>query len=64
MTENNQNTEISLQINAQYFNDLSFEAPLMPQVLLQMKKAPKIGVNFDVSVQKTTQEHVFSVEKI
>lgn len=62
MTENNQNTEISLQINAQYVKDLSFEAPLMPQVLLQMKKAPKIGVNFDVSVQKTTQEHVFSVE--
>ena len=62
MAENNQKTEISLQINAQYIKDLSFEAPQMPQTLLTMKKAPQISVNFDVSVQKTTQENVFTVE--
>ena len=62
MAENNQKTEISLQINAQYIKDLSFEAPQMPQTLLTMRKAPQISVNFDVSVQKTTQENVFTVE--
>ena len=40
MAENNQKTEISLQINAQYIKDLSFEAPQMPQTLLTMKKSP------------------------
>ena len=52
MTENNNNTpqeqNLTLQINAQYIKDLSFESPSMPQALLALTQAPDININVDV----------------
>ena len=63
MTENNQKTTVpSVQINAQYVKDLSFEAPGMPFVLMEMKSAPEININIDLKADKTQNEKVFVVD--
>ena len=63
MTENNQKTPPSaLQINAQYIKDLSFEAPNLPFVLMEMKSAPEININIDLKAGKTQNEKLFTVD--
>lgn len=42
----------SIQINAQYVKDLSFEAPNLPTVLAELKGTPAISVDIDVKVNK------------
>ena len=62
MTKNETQNMPSIQINAQYIKDLSFEAPGMPQVLTEITSAPDINVNVDIQVSKTNQDNVFTVE--
>ncbi|MDD3668702.1 MAG: protein-export chaperone SecB [Alphaproteobacteria bacterium] len=62
MTENTQQQPIQLQINSQYIKDLSFEAPNLPFVLLEMKSAPLITIDVDVQAQKTNTPDSFIVE--
>ena len=62
MTENNQKQITpSIQINAQYIKDFSFEAPNMPFALMELKSAPEINVNIDLKADKTKNEKVFTV---
>ena len=63
MTENNKKTPLSsVQINAQYVKDFSFEAPNMPFSLLELKSAPEININIDLNAGKTQNEKVFTVD--
>lgn len=62
MTKNKTQNMPSIQVNAQYIKDLSFEAPGMPQILTEITAAPEINVNVDIQVNKTNQENVFTVE--
>ena len=62
MTKNETQNMPSIQVNAQYIKDLSFEAPSMPQILTEITAAPEINVNVDIQVNKTNQEGVFTVE--
>ena len=63
MTENNQKqTSPSVQINAQYVKDLSFEAPNMPFTLMEIKSAPEININIDLKAGKTQNEKVFTLD--
>ena len=64
MTENASQNVPNIQINAQYIKDLSFEAPLLPQILTEITAAPAISVNVDIQVNKTNQENVFTVELV
>ena len=64
MTENASQNVPNIQINAQYIKDLSFEAPLLPQILTEVTAAPAISVNVDIQVNKTSQENVFTVELV
>ena len=52
MAENEQKPTGSIQINAQYVKDLSFEAPAMPMILSEIKGAPSISVDIDVKANK------------
>lgn len=51
-----------LQINAQYIKDLSFEAPLLPQAFLNLKKPPEIGIDIDVAAKKADEKHHYTVD--
>ena len=62
MTENQNQNIPSIQVNAQYIKDLSFEAPALPQILTEINSAPAIGVNVDIQVNKTDRENMFTVE--
>ena len=62
MTKNETQNTPSIQVNAQYIKDLSFEAPGMPQILTEITAAPEISVNVDIQVSKTNQENMFTVE--
>ena len=63
MTENNQKTPLpTVQINAQYVKDFSFEAPNMPFALMEIKSAPEININIDLKADKTQNEKVFTVD--
>lgn len=55
-------TSPAVQIISQYVKDLSFEAPGLPAMLLNMTTPPAITVDIDVKVNKTDQENVFTVE--
>lgn len=49
----------NILVNAQYIKDLSFENPLMPKGLMDLKEAPKIAVSIDVKsnlLQKNVHE--------
>lgn len=53
MAENNEENKTgSIQINAQYIKDLSFEAPALPMILTELKTAPAISVDIDVKANK------------
>lgn len=64
MEENKQQNLPTIQINAQYVKDLSFEAPSMPFILTQMKSAPKISVDIDVKVNKTQSQGLYTVDLV
>ena len=61
MAENTEKTEGSIQINAQYVKDLSFEGPNLPMILSEMKSAPAISVNIDVKANKGADK-VYTVD--
>ncbi|MDY6407601.1 MAG: protein-export chaperone SecB [Pseudomonadota bacterium] len=61
MAENTEQTEGSIQINAQYVKDLSFEGPNLPMILSELKSAPSISVNIDVKANKGA-EKVYTVD--
>lgn len=46
----------ALAVNAQYVKDLSFENPNAPQSLMQLKAAPDVSVNVDVSVRAVAEK--------
>ncbi len=52
MAENETKQAGSIQINAQYVKDLSFEGPALPMILSELKGAPSISVDIDVKVNK------------
>ena len=52
MEQNTEKTTGTIQINAQYVKDLSFEAPGLPAILSELKGAPAISVDIDVKVNK------------
>ena len=56
-----ENTEGTIQINAQYVKDLSFEGPNLPMILSEMKTAPSISVNIDVKANKGADK-VYTVD--
>lgn len=62
MTENTQTPMPAIQIMSQYIKDLSFEAPALPHILMEMKTAPGITVDIDVKVNKTDNPVIFTVE--
>lgn len=52
MAQNEGKPTGSIQINAQYVKDLSFEAPALPMILSEIKGAPAISVDIDVKANK------------
>ena len=61
MAENTEKNTGSIQINAQYVKDLSFEAPNLPFILSELKGAPSIAVNIDVKANKNA-ENIYTVD--
>ena len=64
MEENKQQNLPTIQINAQYVKDLSFEAPALPFAMAEMKTAPKINIDIDVKVNKASGENIYIVDLI
>ena len=64
MEENKQQNMPTIQINAQYIKDLSFEAPALPFALSGLKTAPKITIDIDVKVNKAPSDNVYTVDLI
>ncbi len=62
MTENEAQNVPSIQVNAQYIKDLSFEAPALPQILSEITTTPLISVNVDIQVNRTDNEKMFTVD--
>ncbi len=62
MTENETQNIPSIQVNAQYIKDLSFEAPALPQILTEITTTPAINVNVDIQVSRTDNEKMFTVD--
>ena len=66
MTENDKKTEeqqpLTLQVNAQYIKDLSFESPNMPNALLSLAQAPDIQINVNVNVNKMDDKNHYTVD--
>ena len=56
MAEKEEKTSGSIQINAQYIKDLSFEAPGLPMILSELKGAPSISVDIDVKANKGSEK--------
>ena len=61
MAENKEKNTGSIQINAQYVKDLSFEGPQLPMILSELKEAPSISVNIDVKANKGA-EKIYTVD--
>ena len=59
-TENNEQQQIAIAINAQFVKDISFEAPHVPQIFTEVKTNPEINVNVDVQAGKI-QDSVYQV---
>jgi len=60
-TENNQQQQVAIAINAQFVKDISFEAPHVPQIFTELKSNPEINVNVDVQAGKI-QDTVYQVD--
>ncbi len=61
MAKNEEKNMPSIQINAQYIKDLSFEGPALPGILAEMTTPPQIAVDIDVKVAKAA-DNVFGVD--
>lgn len=61
-TSNEAQNTPSVQINAQYIKDLSFEAPALPQILTEINQAPEISINIDIQVNKENTPNMFTVD--
>ena len=59
-TENKDQQQIAIAINAQFIKDISFEAPHVPQIFTELKSNPEINVNVDVQAGKI-QDTVYQV---
>ena len=59
-TENNQQQQVAIAINAQFVKDISFEAPHVPQIFTEVKTNPEINVNVDVQAGKI-QDTIYQV---
>ena len=59
-TENNEQQQVAIAINAQFVKDISFEAPHVPQIFTEVKTNPEINVNVDVQAGKV-QDTVYQV---
>ncbi|MBO4521257.1 MAG: protein-export chaperone SecB [Alphaproteobacteria bacterium] len=59
-TENNEQQQVAIAINAQFVKDISFEAPHVPQIFTELKSNPEINVNVDVQAGKI-QDTVYQV---
>ena len=59
-TENAQQQQVAIAINAQFVKDISFEAPHVPQIFTEVKSNPEINVNVDVQAGKI-QDTVYQV---
>ena len=66
MTENTQTKpeeqSLTLQINAQYIKDLSFESPSMPHALLELTQAPDIQISVNVNAAKMDEKNHYTVD--
>lgn len=62
MTENETQNVPSIQVNAQYIKDLSFEAPALPHILTELTSNPAISVNVDIQANKTDSANRFTVD--
>ena len=59
-TENTEQQQVAIAINAQFVKDISFEAPHVPQIFTELKSNPEINVNVDVQAGKV-QDAVYQV---
>ena len=59
-TENKDQQQVAIAINAQFVKDISFEAPHVPQIFTEVKTNPEINVNVDVQAGKI-QDAVYQV---
>jgi len=59
-TENKDQQQVAIAINAQFVKDISFEAPHVPQIFTEVKTNPEINVNVDVQAGKV-QDTVYQV---
>ena len=59
-TENKDQQQVAIAINAQFVKDISFEAPHVPQIFTEVKTNPEINVNVDVQAGKV-QDAVYQV---
>ena len=59
-TENKDQQQVAIAINAQFVKDISFEAPHVPQIFTEVKTNPEINVNVDVQAGKI-QDSVYQV---
>ena len=59
-TENNEQQQVAIAINAQFVKDISFEAPHVPQIFTEVKTNPEINVNVDVQAGRI-QDTVYQV---
>jgi preprotein translocase subunit SecB len=48
-------TPPGLMVNLQYVKDLSFEVPGAPDIFVQMKQQPEMGINLDVNARQVAQ---------
>ena len=63
MTEKQTTPNIAIRVEAQYIKDLSFEAPKMPALLSELKKAPNIDLAVQVNAVPLNEEkHQFAVD--
>lgn len=60
-TENTEQQQVAIAINAQFVKDISFEAPHVPQIFTELKSNPEINVNVDVQAGKI-QDTVYQVD--
>ena len=58
----NEQQPLTLQINAQYIKDLSFESPGMPQALLTLSQPPEIQINVDINAGKLDDKNHYTVD--
>ena len=59
-TENKEQQQVAIAINAQFVKDISFEAPHVPQIFTELKSSPEINVNVDVQAGKI-QDDIYQV---